>query len=86
MTSSLISTIMIHKEGNNNMESKEKPTWWKNKVKYEKDYQRMHTTNIGVKLYDTRDKDLIEVYKKIPNKTEWIRAKIREYGEEHGLL
>lgn len=55
------------------------------KAEYNKQYKLKHQKNISVALFDTNPEsaELLEVWKKIPNKAEWIKQCLRDYRDSH---
>lgn len=53
--------------------------------KYVNDFQTEYQQQFNFKLSKITDADLIEVYKSIPNKIDFIRDALRRYAEEHNI-
>ncbi|MBQ6223445.1 MAG: hypothetical protein IJJ44_12605 [Solobacterium sp.] len=53
-----------------------------NMLEYNKRYKRENMMSIAFRLSRISDAHLIEIYKSIPNKMEWFRNALREYGGE----
>ena len=52
-----------------------------NKKTYDKAYRQKSMLSIAFRLSRVRDADLIEIYEKIPNKMEWFRQCLTDYGK-----
>ena len=46
-------------------------------------YRREKMVGITFRLSKIYDQDLIDVYQSIPNKMDWFKKCLREYGEKH---
>ena len=57
----------------------------KNKLDYIHRWNADKTKSISIRLHKVNDADLIEVWENIPNKSEWIKEKLREYRDKRGL-
>lgn len=42
---------------------------------------RVHYTSFTIRLHKERDAELIEIYKSIPNKREWMKKCLEEYKQ-----
>lgn len=58
------------------------PQWRINKRKRNSEYEKEHSTTIAIHLRTDRDAELIEIYRSIPDKTDWFRDCLRKYKEE----
>ena len=61
----------------------ELPKWEKSKKEYNLKYDRENKVHVAVKLNKATDAELIEIYRSIPNKAQWIKDCLRRYAEEH---
>ena len=55
----------------------------KSKKEYNLKYDRENKVHVAVKLNKATDAELIEIYRSIPNKAQWIKDCLRRYAEEH---
>jgi hypothetical protein len=63
----------------------EEKNWHKNKRAYNLEYDRKNKVHICVKLNRSTDAELIEIYQSIPNKAQWIKDCLAEYGRHHPI-
>jgi hypothetical protein len=61
----------------------EEKNWQKNKRAYNLEYDRVNKIRIGIKLNKATEPELVEIYQSIPNKAEWFKECLREYGRKH---
>ena len=52
------------------------------KKTYDKAYRQKAMMSIAFRLSRSRDADLIEIYESIPNKMEWFRQCLTDYGKQ----
>ena len=48
-----------------------------------KKYRRTKMLSIAFRLSRVYEQDLIDIYETIPNKSQWFKQAVREYGEKH---
>lgn len=48
-----------------------------------KKYRRTKMLSVAFRLSRVYEQDLIDIYSTIPNKSQWFKNAIREYGEKH---
>lgn len=48
-----------------------------------KKYRRTKMLSIAFRLSRVYEQELIDIYSRIPNKSQWFKHAIREYGEKH---
>lgn len=65
------------------MAKEELPTWVKNKMAYDKKYERENKIQVAIKLNKVTEPELVEIYQSIPNKSKWFRDCLRQYAAEH---
>lgn len=56
----------------------EKPTWEVNKIAYTIKYQKEHYKNLGIRLNNETDSDIIEYLETVGNKAEYVKQLIRQ--------
>lgn len=61
---------------------KDMPNWLKNKIEYDKQYQKETYKQVSVKLNCKSDADIINFLDNQPNKLEAIRNALRDYIEK----
>lgn len=66
------------------MSEKDMPRWKVNKNRYNVKYNREHTKKVCVQFYE-KDHRYIEIWRTIPNKVEWLKARLDEYAKENSL-
>lgn len=54
------------------------------KRKYDLEYHRAKTLSIAFRLSKEYDKELIEIYKSIPDKSSWFKESIRNWAKNNG--
>ena len=64
------------------MERKNRMT--ETKRKYDLEYHRTKTLSVAFRLSKEYDKELIEIYKSIPDKSGWFKESIRNWAEKNG--
>lgn len=54
-------------------------------AKYNKRYNSLHRKKIAITLFDTNPEsvELLEVWKSIPNKAEFLKQCLRDYRDSH---
>lgn len=62
----------------------EKKQWQINKQAYNNEYNKGHSKTIRIRLYES-DYKYVEIWKNIPNKTDWFRKQLDKYAKENGL-
>ena len=66
------------------LDKKDMPRWEANKRKYNVKYAREHTKKVCVQFYE-KDYRYIEIWRKIPNKADWLKEQLDKYAKENGL-
>ncbi len=59
------------------------PNWAKNKIEYDKRYEKENKIQVAIKLNKVTEPELVEIYQSIPNKSQWFKECLRRYAEEH---
>lgn len=62
------------------------PKWAQNKKKYDQQYAKDHKRRIVIDLNRNTEPELIEIYESIPNKAEWFKKCLREYGARNDII
>lgn len=57
---------------------KEKPRWQVNKGNYINQFQKEHYKNLGIRLNNETDSDIIEYLETVGNKAEYVKQLIRQ--------
>lgn len=52
-----------------------------NKARYDNKYHREKMLSISIRLHRESDAELIEKYRRIPDKADWFRRMLREHTE-----
>jgi hypothetical protein len=52
-----------------------------NKARYDNQYHREKMLSISIRLHRESDAELIEKYRRIPDKAAWFRKMLREHTE-----
>lgn len=66
------------------MSEKDMPRWKVNKNRYNVKYNREHTKKVCVQFYK-KDHRYIEIWRKIPNKVDWLKEQLDKYAKENSL-
>ena len=48
-----------------------------------KKYRRTKMLSIAFRLSRVYEQDLIDIYNRIPNKSQWFKKAVAQYGKEH---
>lgn len=54
-----------------------------NRKAYARKYYQENSVQIAIKLNKVTDSELIEVYRSIPNKSQWFKECLKKYATEH---
>ena len=61
----------------------ELPKWVKNKIEYDRKYDKENKIQVAFKLNKVTEPELVEIYQAIPHKAQWFKDCLRRYAQEH---